>query len=130
MWPFKRKNEVLVRVHVASFTNDPEKKYYFINILNFSENQSTIVHEVWHRCGINVINASRPLPVVIQPMEQWETWIDVKELLEKVPPGTWTTYSPYEAFRVKLFFVDKIIFLTSKKRENVPSYGIPPGGNL
>jgi hypothetical protein len=52
-------------------------------VLNTSRAPVTVT-EVWLQAALRISISTRPLPVTIGPGEQWETWIEQREL----PPGT------------------------------------------
>jgi hypothetical protein len=62
---------------------DNEREAYVISVRNASR-ESVTVSEVWLQTAVRISVSTRPLPVTIEPGEQWETWIEPREL----PPGT------------------------------------------
>jgi hypothetical protein len=71
-----------VRVHRAPPAGR-ESEAYVITVLNASRGSVT-VREVWLQAALRISVSTRPLPVTIGSGEQWETWIEPREL----PPGT------------------------------------------
>jgi HNH endonuclease len=107
---------VVVRVHKASFANDPQTPCYFVNILNRSSRNITVTH-VWFETDPPVHVLTRP-PGTVAAQSQWETWIEAAAL-----PATST--GPECLARVQL--ADDTL-LSSVPRRSVPSAGYVPTG--
>jgi hypothetical protein len=73
---------VSVRVHRGPLESD-ERDAYVITVRNDTRRAITLT-EAWLTTGLRISISTRPLPVTIGPGEQWETWIEAREL----PPGT------------------------------------------
>ena len=89
-----------------------------MNATNLGERPVELTH-VWFETEPKVFqqNPMRPLPKRLEPDESWETWFSVSA----IPVGE------EEAFllaRVRLSS-DKVV--KSRKRENVPEFGMVPG---
>lgn len=115
-------NKVKVRVHVASFINDLTKKpHFFINIKNDYFRRNITITDVWMFSEnskwffVNVYNSKRPLPVIITPQNEWETWITVSEVF---PAGVNSVLVRLSNGR----------YLTSSKRKGISQSGMVLGG--
>jgi hypothetical protein len=121
--------KIKVRVHEANFTNDMMKKpFHFINIRNNYKRRHITVTNVFllrevfdidsksHHLtsSVNVTNPGRPLPIVIAPQTEWETWISSHEV----------TPSGLNSFLVRLANGK---YIASRKRKDVSPSGIVPG---
>jgi hypothetical protein len=120
--------KIKVRVHMATFAEDMAKKpYYFINIRNNFFRRCITVTGVWcfneHEISITNITitsltkvqeTNRPLPVIIQPQTEWETFINVHEVYPANP----------NTFIIRL---SNGRYITSSLRKGVQQSGIIPG---
>ena len=85
LFPWRRRRvDVRVRVHRAALPAPHRADAYFIDVLNASPEQSVTVTHVWLETALKISVLTRPLPATVAPGQQWETWIEAREL----PPGT------------------------------------------
>jgi len=114
-----------VRVHIASFVDDPmSKQHFFINVRNCCKRrQITIVDVFYPDIFTNSIihlhaDGRRPLPATILPGQEWETWVPLSAIVG-------------EKDERKRFIVETAggHFVTSSKRKGVPKSGNVPGGD-
>lgn len=55
----------------------------FIKVTNLSKTRKVVLTEVWFQLNTKrtpVVNNARPMPIVLQPEEQWETWIELSDI--------------------------------------------------
>ena len=90
---------------------------YFINVLNASPERSVTITHVWLETAVKMAVSTKPLPATVPPGQQWETWIETREL----PPGT---VDVEQLARVAL--ADDTV-IASVPREGVPPAGFVPG---
>jgi hypothetical protein len=116
----RQRTEVHLRVHRALLTIREGRPLqrpidcYFLNVWNASPEKSVQVTHVYVVAadGTHVAVLTKPLPVLIGPMQEWETWIEVAD----VPSGT----AVEDAARARLS--DGSII------ESVPRTDVPPAG--
>lgn len=127
----EQRTEVRLRVHRAlllaprlsrerytqGYSAPPEDKdCYFLNVWNASPQRRVQVTHVWVETPGHLAVLTRPLPVTIEPGEQWETWVEATDL-----PGGLVVE---EVARAQL--ADGTV-LRSEPRLDVPPAGAVPG---
>jgi hypothetical protein len=81
----RRRRKVDIRVGVHRGLAGPHRAdAYVITVLNLSPERSVTIAHVWLEAVVKMPVLTRRLPVTVAAGEQWETWIEAREL----PPGT------------------------------------------
>jgi hypothetical protein len=80
----RQRHHVTVRVHRRMLDASHEREAYVISVWNESLEQSVTVTHVWVETPTKISVLTKRLPVTIAPGQEWETWIEAREL----PPGT------------------------------------------
>ena len=108
---------IRLRVHRAFFENNPIQ-HYFINAVNTSEAGEVAITHVWYEGSrhVDILQAQRPLPLMLRPNEPWETWIRVME----IPNDP----DPFRNFRARLSTGE---VFESEENRDVPPRGFVPG---
>jgi len=75
--------DVRVRVRRARRMASSTADAYFVTVANTSPEEVTIRHVLFDAAGTMITLLTTPLPATVAPGQQWETWIDEREL----PPG-------------------------------------------
>jgi hypothetical protein len=112
----RRRVSVHLRIHRAAFVGRPASDAWFLNIWNASPERSVQVTHVWIESSAGHIPAlAKPLPAVIDPDRQWETWIEVARVPDR---------DVFHAGRAQL--ADGTV-ISSGPRDDVPPAGMVPG---
>lgn len=114
----QRRRRVRLTVHRALLQQPYSQDCYFVNATNLGDRAVELTH-VWFATDVPVYqhNDLRPLPKRLEPDESWETWFPVAA----IPVGEG------EAFRLARARLSNDKVVKSRKRENVPLYGMVPG---
>lgn len=75
-----REAEILVHLHRSGLGAVQGRDAYLIEVVNASAEHPATVTHVWIETPTRLSVLTRPLPVTIPPGEQWETWIETREL--------------------------------------------------
>jgi hypothetical protein len=119
----RQRVEVHLRVHTAVLTTPTAEPHlcHFLNVWNASPERSVQITHIWIEAPggvtVTVVNPMRPLPVVVQPEQQWETFVPVAS----VPRGTDVEH----AARAKLASGE--VIESVPRGEDVPPAGMIPG---
>jgi hypothetical protein len=118
--------KIKFRVHSAVFTEDPKQTpHLFLNVRNDSKSPIIIRDVSFRSIGYDAkikkqINKQRPLPVVLHPGKEWETWV-------LSTPAKKEQYNRFRMYYLNSKGDDCYVDCT--KRRNVPPKGTVPNGN-